>query len=82
MPLTLAKFSVEEYHRLVVMGAFAHRSVELLEGLIVEMAPEGPEHSDSIRESTDWLRANPRITAISPLRNIEQEQFSPYNSLN
>jgi Uma2 family endonuclease len=58
MTLTLAKFTIGDYHRLVATGVFAGRSVELLEGLIVEMAPEGPEHSDSIRESADWLRAN------------------------
>jgi Uma2 family endonuclease len=58
MTITLAKFTVEEYHHLIAAGMFEGRAVELLEGLIVEMAPEGPEHSDSIRESADWLRSN------------------------
>jgi Uma2 family endonuclease len=57
MTITLAKFTVEEYHRLVAMGALEGRSVELLEGLIIEMAPEGPEHSETIRESADWFRS-------------------------
>jgi Uma2 family endonuclease len=58
MTISLAKFTVEEYHHLVAAGVFEGRAVELLEELIVEMAPEGPEHSDSIRESADWFRSN------------------------
>jgi Uma2 family endonuclease len=57
MTVTLAKFTVEEYHCLIATGALAGRSVELLEGLIVEMAPEGPEHSETIRESANWFRS-------------------------
>ncbi len=58
MAVTLAQFTVEDYHRLVASGVFEGRSVELLEGLIVEMAPESPGHSDSIRESADWFRSH------------------------
>lgn len=58
MTITLARFTVAEYHHLVETGVFEGRAVELLEGFIVEMAPEGPGHSDSIRESADWLWAN------------------------
>ncbi len=58
MTITPAKFTVEEYHHLVAAALFEGRAVELLEGLIVEMLPEGPEHSDSIRESADWFRSN------------------------
>jgi Uma2 family endonuclease len=58
MTITLAKFTLEEYHHLVNTGVMVGRTVELLEGLIVEMAPEGPEHSDSIRESANWFRTN------------------------
>jgi Uma2 family endonuclease len=57
MTVTLAKFTVAEYHHLIASGALESRSVELLEGLIIEMAPEGPEHSDTIRESADWFRS-------------------------
>jgi Uma2 family endonuclease len=58
MTITFAKFTVEDYHRLVGTGVFEGRSVELLEGWIVEMAPEAPGHSDVIRESADWFREN------------------------
>lgn len=57
MAVTLAKFSVADYHRLVTAGVLEGRAVELLDGLIVEMAPEGPAHSDVIRESADWFRS-------------------------
>jgi Uma2 family endonuclease len=58
MTITLAKFTVAEYHHLLATGVFEGRAVELLEGLIVEMSPEGPSHSDAIRESANWLRSN------------------------
>lgn len=40
-----AKFSVEDYHRMIEAGVLALRQVELVDGLIVEMPPEGTEHS-------------------------------------
>ncbi|NJL01152.1 MAG: Uma2 family endonuclease [Spirulinaceae cyanobacterium SM2_1_0] len=45
MSLTLAKWSLADYHRLVATGLLADRAVELLAGDIVEMPPEGPEHA-------------------------------------
>ena len=42
---TLAKWSLGDYHRLVDLGMLAELQVELIEGDIVEMAPEGPEHA-------------------------------------
>jgi Uma2 family endonuclease len=43
--VTPAKFSVQEYHQIIEAGILAYRKVELVEGIIVEMAPEGTEHS-------------------------------------
>ena len=42
---TLYKWSVEDYHRIVETGILADKSVELLEGEIVQMSPEGPLHT-------------------------------------
>lgn len=44
-PVATAKFSVEEYHQMIEAGVLALRRVELVDGLIVEMPPEGTEHS-------------------------------------
>ncbi|MDJ1168790.1 Uma2 family endonuclease [Roseofilum sp. BLCC_M154] len=41
----IAKFSVEEYHQMVAIGLFKERRVELINGAIVEMSPQGTEHA-------------------------------------
>ena len=38
----------EEYDRLVAAGSFEDEQVELLFGVVVEMAPIGPPHSESV----------------------------------
>jgi Uma2 family endonuclease len=49
MSVTIAKFSVTEYHQLLETGVLEGRHVELLEGLLTEMSPEGPLHSNTIQ---------------------------------
>ncbi|QYO68609.1 Uma2 family endonuclease [Leptolyngbya sp. 7M] len=45
-----AKITLEQYHRMVDAGVWEDCHVELLDGVIVEMAPEGiPHASDSSR---------------------------------
>lgn len=39
--ITLAEWTIEEYHRMIAAGILEHRRVELLQGEIVEMSPEG-----------------------------------------
>ncbi len=46
MTLTTAKWTLDEYHRMVEVGLLCERHVELLNGEIVEMPPEGPEHAN------------------------------------
>jgi Uma2 family endonuclease len=46
------RFSVEEYHRLITAGILRQdEHVELLEGVIVDMSPQGGLHADCI----EWL---------------------------
>ena len=47
-PLEPYRFTREQYDRMVERGALEDLPVELLEGLIVEMSPQGPEHQDMI----------------------------------
>ncbi len=56
MTIAIAKWSVEEYLRLVETGLLDEKPVELLAGDFVEMAPEGPLHSECIDSSADALR--------------------------
>lgn len=55
MTLTLAKWSIEDYHQMIESGLLDDRAVELLNGEIVEMVPEGTPHSSSSTETRDYL---------------------------
>jgi Uma2 family endonuclease len=56
MTLTTAKWTIEEYHQLVEIGLLDDRRVELLEGIIIEMPPEGMPHAVYCSESVEYLR--------------------------
>lgn len=56
MAVTSYKWSVREWHELVDTGVLEGKPVELLEGNIVEMSPEGIEHSYTNQSVSDYLR--------------------------
>jgi Uma2 family endonuclease len=43
--ISLARWTVEDYHRMIAAGILDDRHVELIHGEIVEMAPEGKLHA-------------------------------------
>jgi Uma2 family endonuclease len=45
MTVTLAKWTIEDYHQIIETGVLADRNVELLYGEIVEMPSEGVGHA-------------------------------------
>jgi Uma2 family endonuclease len=45
MTMIAAKWTIDEYYQLVDSGILADRRVELLNGVIVEMPPEGMPHA-------------------------------------
>ncbi|MBD1940377.1 Uma2 family endonuclease [Microcoleus sp. FACHB-68] len=45
MSVTIAKWTVDDYHRMIEVGLLENRHVELLNGEIIEMPPEGLEHA-------------------------------------
>lgn len=55
MTLTTAKWTVEDYHRMITAEILAGRQVELLNGEIVEMVPEGESHAYSSDEAGEYL---------------------------
>jgi Uma2 family endonuclease len=57
MNLVTAKWSLTEYHRMIAAEVLADRQVELINGEIIEMSPEGPGHSYYCRESVKYLRS-------------------------
>lgn len=55
MTVAVAKWTLEEYHRMIEAGLLDDRQVELIKGEIVEMAPEGKPHAYFSSESGDYL---------------------------
>ncbi len=56
MSVTTYKWSVEEWHELVDSGLLEGKPVELLEGEIIEVSPEGVEHSYTSNSVVKYLR--------------------------
>ncbi|MBN3905661.1 MAG: Uma2 family endonuclease [Nostoc sp. NMS1] len=52
---TLAKWSVDDYHRMVEAGILHGRHLELLAGEIVEMSPETPIHYTTAKRGAKYL---------------------------
>jgi len=55
MTLTLAKWTLNEYHQMIASGILDDRHVELLRGEIVEMSPERELHAYSSTSSGTYL---------------------------
>jgi Uma2 family endonuclease len=57
MTLSTIKWTVADYHRIIDAGLLDDRRVELLNGEIVEMSPEGEPHAHDSTEVRDYLMA-------------------------
>ena len=55
MTVTAAKWTIDEYHRMIAAGILEDRRVELLKGEIVEMPPEGEPHAYFSSEAGEYL---------------------------
>ncbi|RUS95584.1 hypothetical protein DSM106972_089400 [Dulcicalothrix desertica PCC 7102] len=55
MTLAVAKWTIDEYHRMIESGILDNRRVELLRGEIVEVAPEGEPHAYFSSEAGEYL---------------------------
>jgi Uma2 family endonuclease len=51
-----AKISLEQYHRMVDAGIWDDCHVELLNGVVVEMSPEGMPHASRSTTTSEYLR--------------------------
>jgi Uma2 family endonuclease len=56
MTVTLAKWTIEEYHQMIAAGILTDRQVELIKGEIVEMPSEGIPHAVYSSSTADYLR--------------------------
>ena len=50
------KWSIDDYHRMIDAGILDDKRVELLNGEIIDMTPEGIPHSSSSDEAAEYLR--------------------------
>jgi len=55
MTFIAAKWTIDEYHRMIAAGILDERKVELLKGEIVEMSPEGEPHAYCSHEAGQYL---------------------------
>ena len=57
MTLIAAKWSLDDYHQMIETGILDDRAVELINGEIIQMSPEGVPHSFYCRETVKYLRS-------------------------
>lgn len=55
MSVAIAKWTLDDYHHMIASGLLDGRSVELLNGEIVEMSPEGEAHAYYSHEAAKYL---------------------------
>jgi Uma2 family endonuclease len=55
MTLTTAKWTLDDYHRMIEAGILDGRPVELLHGEIIETSPEGEPHAAASVEAGEYL---------------------------
>lgn len=54
--IVTAKWTIDEYHQMIHAGILDDRHVELLNGEIIEMPPEGTPHAHLSSDAADYLR--------------------------
>lgn len=62
--VSVFKWSIADWHELIESGVLAERRVELLEGEIIEMSPEGAMHSSTNYAVAEYFRDLLRDRAI------------------
>jgi Uma2 family endonuclease len=55
--LITAKWSLDDYHQMIESGLLDARSLELINGEIIQMSPEGVAHSFYCRGTAKYLRS-------------------------
>lgn len=68
-PSSVARITRAQYDRFVATGALDGAHVELLEGVIVHMAPQGPEHAGTVQILANLLR-----NALSGRADVREEE--------
>jgi Uma2 family endonuclease len=56
MTLIATKWSLDDYHKMIETGLLDDRSVELINGEVIQMSPEGVAHAFYCRNTAKYLR--------------------------
>jgi Uma2 family endonuclease len=56
MTITSDQWTIDRYHQAVELGVFDHQAVELLNGELIEMSPEGIPHAGLSDSSARYLQ--------------------------
>jgi Uma2 family endonuclease len=76
---TLVKWNVDDYHDMISANILANRKCELIDGEIVAVSPELPQHYSTAKKSTGYLtsllqgKADVRFNGPITLANSEPE---------
>lgn len=78
---TPVRWTIADYHTMITAGLLLDRQVELLNGLVVEMSPEGPDHADLSNDVLEFFmaaakgryRVRPAKPITIPQNNSEPE---------
>ncbi|MEB3150804.1 MAG: Uma2 family endonuclease [Sphaerospermopsis sp.] len=76
---TLVKWTTLDYHKMIESGILRGRQCELLDGEVVEMSPELPQHYNTAKRSVSYLenilkgKADVRFNGPITLSNSEPE---------
>lgn len=57
MSLVAVKWSINDYHKMIETGLLDDRSVELINGAIIQMVPAGIAHAFCCRSTAKYLRS-------------------------
>lgn len=81
MTITVARWKIDDYHAMNEAGLLVGRQVELLNGLIIEMSPEGPLHSSLNRDTGELFRSQlgsrARVSEGKPITLINNSEPLP-----
>ena len=64
MTRTLTRWTAKDYHHMIETGVLAGRQVELIDGKIVDMAPELPIHRATYRRGVQYLESLLKARAV------------------
>lgn len=75
----LVKWTIQDYHQMIESGIITKRNCELIDGEVVEMSPELPNHYNTAKRSVNYLenllkgKADVRFNGPITLSNSEPE---------